>query len=247
MPRYDFTSQRLFVTPRLVKGARLQLDRGQSNYLVNALRLKEGATLLVFNGLDGEWRAGLQIMGRKKFELEVQSMTRPQTLPYELHYLFAPLKPSRLEYMVQKAVEMGAGVLQPVLTQHTQHHKLNIDRMNLQAKEAAEQCGILSLPEIRQPAALPQIITTLAENRQLIFCDEGEETQNPLTALASVEAGPYSVLVGPEGGFSPEERNLLKAHPRVIPIPLGPRVLRADTAAVAALAVVQAKLGDWRA
>ncbi|MEP1209119.1 MAG: 16S rRNA (uracil(1498)-N(3))-methyltransferase [Rhizobiaceae bacterium] len=245
MPRYDFISQRLFVQDDLKAGTMLDVDRGQSNYLVNVLRLKDDAPLLVFNGRDGEWQARLRQLGRKKAALEVVSLTRPQTPAYDLHYLFAPLKQARLEYMVQKAVEMGVGVLQPVLTQYTQTRKLNLERMSAHAIEAAEQCGILNLPKINSPLGLEELLADLPTERRLIFCDEGEATQNPLTPLEGVEKGPLSVLVGPEGGFSEDERALLHSHANVTPIPLGPRVLRADTAAVAALAIIQASIGDW--
>lgn len=246
MPRYDFISQRLFVDQQLTTGTHVELERNQSNYLINVLRLKSGAPVLVFNGKDGEWQAELNISGRKKANLQVVEQTRAQTAPYDLEYWFAPLKQARLEYMVQKAVEMGVGTMQPVLTEFTQVRKLNCDRMAAHAIEAAEQCGILSLPTIQQPLALRAAVNALPEDRRLIFCDEGEESQNPLPALSQLQSGPLSVLIGPEGGFSPVEREMLRSHPQTTPIPLGPRVLRADTAAVAALAVIQTTLGDWK-
>lgn len=251
MPRYDFISQRLFVNQALGSSTKIDLDRGQANYLLNVLRMKDGAPILLFNGRDGEWQAKLVAQGRKKAALEVVSQTRPQppVPPHDLQYLFAPIKQARMEYMVQKAVEMGVSTLQPVLTEYTQLRKLNSDRMEAHAVEAAEQCGILNIPEIREPATLKDLIENLPADRRLLFCDEGEESQNPLTMLSSLEGHqPHklSVLIGPEGGFSPQEREMLRALPNVTPIPLGPRVLRADTAAVAALALVQAILGDWQ-
>ena len=245
MPRYDFISQRLYIDQPLAKGARLELERNQSNYLINVLRLKEQAPVLVFNGKDGEWQAILEISGRKKAALLVTEQSRMQTAPYDLEYWFAPLKQARLEYMVQKAVEMGVGTLQPVLTEFTQVRKLNLERMAAHAIEAAEQCGILTLPEINEPVSLQVALKTRAQDRKLIFCDEGERSQNPLPVLDTLEPSSLAVLIGPEGGFSPQEREMLRSSPQTIPIPLGPRVLRADTAAVAALAIVQAKLGDW--
>ena len=245
MPRYDFISQRLFVHGDLKPGESLELDRGQSNYLINVLRFKDDARMLVFNGKDGEWEARMELLGRKKACLEILLQTRPQTPASSLHYLFAPLKQARMEYMVQKAVEMGAGVLQPVLTEYSQVKKLNLERMTAHAIEAAEQCGILNIPQINSPIGLHDVLGELPSNRQVIFCDEGEESQNPLIALNQVGQGPYSVLIGPEGGFSSDERAMLRSHTNVTPIPLGPRVLRADTAAVAALALVQAVVGDW--
>lgn len=246
MPRYDFTSQRLFVEAPLLVGAAVEIDRAQANYLLNVLRLKQGDTVLLFNGCDGEWTAEIVPEGRKSAVLRVTSQTRTQTAPSDLLYLFAPLKQARTDYMVQKAVEMGVGVLQPVLTHYTQLRKANLDKMRQYTIEAAEQCGILSVPEIREPIALPKLLDDFATDRTLIFCDEDDETCNPLPSLASVAGKNLAVLIGPEGGFSPEERSLLHDQDFVISIPLGPHILRADTAAVAALAVVQAAAGDWR-
>ncbi len=161
-------------------------------------------------------------------------------------YCFAPLKQGRLDYMVQKAVEMGAGVLQPVITQHTQVPKLGLDRIRANAVEAAEQCGVLALPECREAVRLDRLLDGWDASRRLIFCDEGHESDDPLTILNALAPGPLGVLIGPEGGFSEEERQALRRLPFVTAIPLGPRILRADTAAVAAMALVQAVLGDWR-
>jgi 16S rRNA (uracil1498-N3)-methyltransferase len=207
-----------------------------------------GDAILLFNGRDGEWQAEVGDVGRKACTLRLVAQTRPQTPPADLHYLFAPLKMSRLDYMVQKAVEMGAGLIRPVLTQHTQVHRINLDRMQANVVEAAEQCGILAVPEVTEPVDLSRLIEGWAAaepGRRLIFCDEGEESNNPLPVLQALERGPLAVLIGPEGGFSEPERKMLRAERFVTPIPLGPRVLRADTAAVAALAVVQAVIGDW--
>jgi 16S rRNA (uracil1498-N3)-methyltransferase len=249
MPRYEFRMQRLFVNEDLGEGRAVEADRAQANYLVNVLRLKDGAEVLLFNGRDGEWRAEVAVTGRKQASLRCTAQTRPQAPVPDLHYLFAPLKHARLDYMVQKAVEMGAGALRPVLTQHTQANRVNLERMQANAIEACEQCGVLSAPEIREPVALEALVRGFAESdpgRRMVFCDEGEATQNPLAALERLERGPLAVLIGPEGGFSEDERALLRTHDFVTAIPLGPRVLRADTAAVAAMAVVQAVCGDWR-
>ena len=251
MPRYDFISQRLFMDVALQPGATVDLDRGQANYLLNVLRLKDGAPILLFNGRDGEWQAKLIAQGRKKAALEVEKQTRPQPpiAPHDLQYLFAPIKQARMEYMVQKAVEMGVCTLQPVLTDYTQLRKVNLERMKAHALEAAEQCGVLNIPAIHEPKSLKDLISVLPQDRRFLFCDEGEESQNPLPPLAALEGqepSKLAVLIGPEGGFSAEERALLRGQPNITPIPLGPRVLRADTAAVAALALVQAVLGDWQ-
>lgn len=241
----DFARHRLYVEPPLAVGARLPLARDQANYLLNVLRLRDDATILVFNGRDGEWLAAIAGEGRKAASLVLVRQVRPQAPAPDLHYLFAPLKHARLDYIAQKAVEMGAGVLQPVLTRHTQVSRLNLDRLRANAVEAAEQCGILSLPEIRPEASLAAVLAALAPERLLVFCDEAAEQQSPLAALAGVEPGPLAVLIGPEGGFDEAERALIRGRPRTIAISLGPRILRADTAAVAALALVQASLGDW--
>lgn len=249
MPRYDFRLPRLHVEDGLAAGAQIALDRAQSNYLLNVLRMKDGDEVLLFNGRDGEWRAALRQEGRKQASLVAGEMTRPQAPLPDLHYLFAPLKHARLDYMVQKAVEMGAGALRPVLTRYTQPGRVNLERMRANAVEACEQCGVLAVPAIAEPVALEALLAGWQAGegaRILVFCDEGEASQNPLAALGGLSPGsPLAVLVGPEGGFSEDERALLRAQPFVVPMPLGPRVLRADTAAVAALAVVQARLGDW--
>jgi len=249
MPRYEFRLPRLHVEDGLAAGAQIALDRAQSNYLLNVLRMKDGDEVLLFNGRDGEWRAALRQEGRKQASLVASEMTRPQAPLPDLHYLFAPLKHARLDYMVQKAVEMGAGALRPVLTRYTQSGRVNLERMRANAVEACEQCGVLAVPAVEEPVALEALLAGWQAGegaRILVFCDEGEASQNPLAALEKLSPGtPLAVLVGPEGGFSEEERALLRAQPFVVPMPLGPRVLRADTAAVAALAVVQARLGDW--
>lgn len=243
---YDFTAPRLWLDAALAAGVRLPLDRAQANYLLNVLRLGPGADVLVFNGRDGEWRTQIQPEGRKSASLLVLSRTRPQPAPSDLVWLFAPLKHARLDYMAQKAVEMGAGSLRPVLTRRTQAGRVNLDRMRANAIEAAEQCGVLAVPEVREEARLEAALAGLEPERVLVFCDEDAPIANPLTALAEGPAGPLAVLIGPEGGFDPAEREMLLARAPVIRLSLGPRILRADTAAVAALAVVQAVRGDWR-
>ena len=252
MAPYDFRSPRLFVEAALTSGARLTLDATRTNYLVNVLRLKGGATILVFNGWDGEWRATIAAGSRKAVALTIIERVREQTAPRDLHYLFAPLKHARLDYMVQKAVETGVSRLQPVLTRHGQIGRVNLGRMSANAIEAAEQCGILALPEIAPPIALRQLIDTWRPERLLVFCDEDAPVSDPVKALAQAQQGglvgppAVTVLVGPEGGFADEERDALRELPNAIRLSLGPRILRADTAAVAALALVQAVLGDWR-
>jgi 16S rRNA (uracil1498-N3)-methyltransferase len=245
MPIPDFARHRLFLEPALTQGARLPLEREQANYLLSVLRMKQDDTVLVFNGRDGEWLAAISVEGRKQASLTLVRQTRPQPAAPDLHYLFAPLKHARLDYMAQKAVEMGAGVIQPVLTRRTQVSRLNLDRMRANAVEAAEQCGILSLPEIRAERPLEAALEALEPERLLVFCDEAMAQASPVAALAQAQSGPLAVLIGPEGGFDEGERQRILARPGTLPISLGPRILRADTAAVAALALVQAIRGDW--
>jgi 16S rRNA (uracil1498-N3)-methyltransferase len=246
MSRYDFRTPRLFVTSALEQRANVVLDKGQANYLTNVLRLDPGDSVLVFNGRDGEWRAELQREGRRSVALAVAEQTRPQHEPCDLHYMFAPLKHARLDYMVQKAVELGVSRLQPVTTRHTQAARVNLERMRANAIEAAEQCGILSIAEVDEAIPLPKALDGLTGGRVLIFCDEDADTRDPVAALSPIPKGTsLAVLIGPEGGFAEEERALLLKHPAVVRLALGPRILRADTAAVAALTLVQAVVGDW--
>lgn len=248
MSRYDFTTQRLFLDAPLAAGAGIALDRDQANYLVNVLRMTAGAPVLVFNGRDGEWLARLA-GDRKRASLLVESETRAQTAAGTLDYLFAPLKQARLDYMVQKAVEMGAARLRPVITRRTQVTRLNEDRLRANAIEAAEQCGILAIPDIAAPVTLAACLADWEKaeaGRRIVFCDEDESGADPIAVLRALPPSPLAVLIGPEGGFSSEERAELKSLPFVTSIALGPRILRADTAAVAALALIQAAVGDWR-
>jgi len=246
MPQLDFRQPRLFVDAALAAGEMVALERSQGNYLGNVHRLSAGDTILVFNGRDGEWQAA--ITGRKRPDsLTIVTQTRPQDRLPDLAYVFAPLKHARLDYMVQKAVEMGASSLQPVLTRFTQVARVNGERMRANVIEAAEQCGILSLATVSEPVALDRYLSQRDGQRLLVFCDEAADTSNPLKALQSgptVSDG-IDVLIGPEGGFAEDERAILLRQPRTLRLSLGPRILRADTAAVAALALVQAALGDW--
>ncbi len=245
MAGYDFRSPRLYVKAPLEEGASVALDRAQAHYLGTVLRLKSGDRVLVFNGSDGEWSATLTAE-RRAAALAVGAKTRAQTIPADLHYLFAPLKAARLDYMVQKAVEMGVSRLQPVLTRHGQVARVNTERMAANAVEAAEQCGILSVPSVEAPLSLARLLDAWDPARCLVFCDEDAEVKSPLDALNGVPHSPLAVLIGPEGGFAEDERTALLTLPKVVRVSLGPRILRADTAAVAGLALVQALIGDWR-
>lgn len=245
MPRHDFRTPRLFIDAPFTAGNAVPLDKAQANYLGNVLRLETGAPVLAFNGRDGEWRG--TIAGRKRPEaLVVESQTRPQEPPTRVRYAFAPLKHARLDYMAQKAVEMGASALIPVLTQHTQVSRLNIERMQANVIEAAEQCGILTIANVGEPKPLERFLDQRSKADLLVFCDEDAEVESPIAALEAVRARAKTgidVLIGPEGGFSEAERTLLLRQENHVRLSLGTRILRADTAAVAALALVQAVLG----
>jgi 16S rRNA (uracil1498-N3)-methyltransferase len=246
MAIHDFTSQRLFVTPALAEGERISCTPEQASYLRSVMRLSDGDEILVFNGRDGEWRARLATSGKRGAMLDAVEQVRAQTGGPDLHYIFAPLKRSRLDYMVQKATEMGVSRLVPVLTRHTIAERVNIERMQANVIEAAEQCGVLRVPEVAEPVKLAHLLAAWETGRRLVFCDEGAAVKNPLELLAGIPPGPLAVLIGPEGGFSPEERAMILAKPEAMALSLGPRIMRADTAAVAALALVNAALGDWR-
>lgn len=243
--RANYRMQRLFVPQDLAAGARVEPSAAQTHYLLHVLRIAEGVELLVFNGRDGEWLARAASITKKKIALEATEQVRPQPPLPDLLYCFAPLRQGRLDYLVQKAVEMGAGALQPVITQHTQVTKPGPDRLEANVIEAAEQCGVLAVPGVREPVKLDRLLASWETDRRLIFCDEDAETNNPLAALQAIAETKIGLLVGPEGGFSDAERKALRALPFVTAIPLGPRILRADTAAVAALTLVQATIGDW--
>lgn len=243
--RANYRMQRLFVPDDIASEVTIEADPSQSHYLLTVMRMAEGGEVLVFNGRDGEWRASVAQKSKKVAALRPVEQTRPQPPRPDLIYCFAPLKQGRLDYLVQKAVEMGAGVLQPVITQHTQNAKAATERLRANAIEAAEQCGVLAVPEVLDTVKLDRLLAAWEPGRRLIFCDEDAATNNPLPALNAVAERRLGLLIGPEGGFCEDERRQLRALPFVTAIPLGPRILRADTAAVAALALIQATIGDW--
>src|ERR1700751_1970291 len=188
MPRCDVRTPRLSVDAPIEEGASIALDASQANYLGNVLRLKAGDGVLVFNGRDGEWRGTLASAGKRRLALAIGARTRPQTAAFDLHYLFAPLKHARLDYMVQKAVEMGASRLQPVLTRHAQVARVNLERMRANAIEAAEQCGILTLAKVADPLPLERFLAQRSAERILVFCDESADVADPLLALRQPRA-----------------------------------------------------------
>jgi 16S rRNA (uracil1498-N3)-methyltransferase len=242
----DFRTPRLYVREPLAAGGEVKLEPQQTNYLVNVLRLAAGAPVLLFNGRDGEFSASLNTSARKAALLIVGGRTRAQEAPPDIDYLFAPLKRARLDYMAQKAIEMGARGLRPVITRHTQVARVNLERLRANAIEACEQCGVIWAPEVAPVEPLGEALKRWPSERLLVFCDEEAEMMSPLDALTATRAdGGVSLLIGPEGGFDDDERAAILSTPRVLRLSLGPRILRADTAAVAALALIQATLGDW--
>ncbi len=246
MSRYEFDAVRLFIDLPLAEGVTAPLDRTQTNYLANVMRLGPGDRALVFNGKDGEFEARLD-GDRKRASLTVGVKLREQTPSSPLRFLFAPLKHARLDYLVEKAVELGAGTIEPVMTQRTQASRVNLERMQANIIEAAEQCGVLSVPHLVEPAPLAKRLADFEKGGTIVFCDEDAPVADPVAALKALKPGPVAVVIGPEGGFDPKERQMLMGLPGCLRLSLGPRILRADTAAMAALTLVQAVLGDWSA
>jgi 16S rRNA (uracil1498-N3)-methyltransferase len=239
------TTPRLFVETDLSQSAEFKLDEAQAHYLAHVLRLSSGDPVQLFNGRDGAWLAYVTSVAKKSVSVRIDRHESAVRLPPDIDYLFAPLKHARLDYMVQKATELGARRLRPVMTARTVAERVNLERMRANAIEAAEQCNLVFVPEVLPPQPLQQVLASWDGGRHLIFCDEAADQANPLDALKQMKP-PAAVLVGPEGGFTTEERTLLKRQPFVTAISLGPRIMRADTVAIAALSVVQAALGDWR-
>lgn len=247
-PRIDFKSQRLFVEGDLRAGIRLPLEQAQTHHLVTVLRMESGARLLAFNGRDGEWQAQLERSGKREAVLIIGEQTRLQSPRNDLTLFFAPLRKERLDWLVEKAVEMGAGRIAPVITEHTQHARLKADRLGAIIIEAAQQCGVLAPPMLDPVRPLAEVLSTWeagAADRTLVFCDEQAPLASPTEALAGLRGRPLGVLIGPEGGFSMAERSTLLAVPYGRTIALGPRILRAETAVVAALVAIQMAVGDW--
>ncbi len=246
MAVHDFRAQRLFVETGLAHGTDISCTREQAHYLVNVLRLQVGDQIRVFNGRDGEWLCELAAVGKKSCTLVAEEQTRQQTAGPDITYYFAPLKRARLDFVVQKATELGVARIAPIFTQRTSVERVNLDRMRANVIEAAEQCGILRLPEVLQPQKLSQMLDGYPMERCLVVCDEAAPVASPVTALANLKGIGCDVLLGPEGGFSDAERAQLLGNKRVCPISLGPRIMRADTAAVAVLALMNGVIGDWQ-
>ena len=239
------STPRLFVDQILSAGAEVTLAAEQAHYLGSVLRLHAGDPVVIFNGRDGEFLAYVADVAKKKTVLRVEKQTSTVQSPADIDYLFAPLKHQRLDYLVQKATELGARRLRPVITARTIAERVNLDRMRANVIEAVEQCNQVFVPQVLEPVTLNAAVRDWDGNRALIYCDETAAQSDPLLALTKLQI-PAAVLVGPEGGFTVEERTMLKALPYVTAISLGPRIMRADTAAVAILTLVQAVLGDWK-
>jgi 16S rRNA (uracil1498-N3)-methyltransferase len=235
---------RLYVEHPLGPSQSVPLTRDQAHYLFNVMRLGQGDAVAVFNGRDGEWRATVAEAGKRGGVLACDAMTRPQMDPPDLWLLFAPIRKARTDFIVEKAAEMGAARILPVQTAHTNAERIRRDRLQAHAVEAAEQCGGTFVPEVAELARLDRLLDAWPEGRRLMFCDEALAGAG--RGLAGAPRGPWAILVGPEGGFSEAERARLAAHPGAVAVSLGPRILRADTAAVAAMTLWQLELGDWR-
>ena len=237
---------RLYVEAALGEGARVAPDESQAHYLLHVMRAKAGDRVSLFNGRDGEWLARIEDVTKRGCALVCEKQTQTQREVPDLWLVFAPIKKTPADYLTQKATELGVRALQPVFTRRTIVTRVNIERMRANAIEAAEQSGRLSVPEIREPMSLEKFLASCPRERRILFCDEAGEAPPIAEALAAAPPGPWAILTGPEGGFDPAERAAIRALPNVIPASLGGRILRADTAALAALSVWQAIRGDWR-
>jgi 16S rRNA (uracil1498-N3)-methyltransferase len=241
------STPRLWIPSALGQGINVPLEKDKAHYIVNVLRLKAGDGIVLFNGVDGEWLARITETGKKGAAALCEALMRPQPPVADLWLLFAPLKSARLDYLMQKAVEMGASHVFPVITERTQVQRFNADRAHANMIEAAEQCEILAVPTLATEMHLPDVLAPWDAERRMIFCDEEADASNPLAGLQDVpKTDRLALIIGPEGGFSNGERQALLALPKVTRLSLGPRILRADTAAVAAMAVIQSMLGDWQ-
>ena len=242
------TRQRLYCDAALHNGAELTLNRDQSHYLINVLRYQTGQEVLIFNGVDGEFRASISVADRKKAQLSCHEQTRPQDPMPNLTLVFAPIKKARIDFIAEKATELGVGRIQPVMTDFTQVSRVNTDRMAANAIEAAEQTGRTTIPSVDQPISLQNLLEDWPEGCHIIFCDEdyaGTASFAFHKQVASLN-GPVAILIGPEGGFSPRERDIIRGHKTAVPVSLGQNILRADTAMLAALSLWQGVAGDWK-
>jgi 16S rRNA (uracil1498-N3)-methyltransferase len=249
MPRAHHKVHRLYVPGPLAADALVPLDEDQANYLLNVLRMEQGEAVILFNGSDGAWMGAVRREGKRKVAVELSVQTAHQTRRNDLWFGFAPIKVGRLDWMIERATEMGAGAIQPVITERTQSARLKPDKLRAWTIEAAQQCEVLTVPDVAPEIGLSQLVAgwrTAHGLRRLIYADEQSTSATPVDAIRDLDGLPVGVLIGPEGGFSDAERDILRSQDYVLPISLGPRILRADTAAVAVLTLVQSIIGDWR-
>jgi 16S rRNA (uracil1498-N3)-methyltransferase len=236
---------RLYVEEPLSPSALLVLADQQAHFLTHVLRAKSGDRVRLFNGRDGEWVASVNAIAKRGVTLALEAPARPQTAVPDLWLLLAPIKKTPLDYIVQKATELGVARIAPVITRRTIVERVNRERMRANAIEAAEQSGRLTVPDIAEPQDLPKALDVWPAERRLMFCDESGDAPPAVAALTAASRGPWAILTGPEGGFDPAEREMLRRLSFVVPVSLGPRIMRADTASLAAIAVWQSTQGDW--
>lgn len=236
---------RLFINTPIEKAARLTISGNQRNYLINVMRKKLSDKVNIFNGKDGEWQSEISYVAKKEVQLSVLKKIREQKGESDVWLIFAPIKVGRIDYLVEKATELGVAKLLPVFTERTIVNKVNTERLSANCMEAAEQSERLSVPEIAEPVKLSKLIEKWDKNRKIILCDESGGGNSIKETMINLKSGSYAIMIGPEGGFTKRELEMLKSLSYIIPVGLGPRVMRADTAAIAALTSFQQHLGDW--
>lgn len=241
------SSIRLYITQPLAPGGSVTLEEAQAHYVARVMRARVGDALILFNGKDGEWRGEITDIAKRSVTLDVREKRREQQASPDLWLLFAPIKHARIDFIAQKATELGVSALCPVITRHTITQNVNTERLFANAVEAAEQCERLDVPEVKAPVSLQELLANWPQERRILLCDESGQSPPIRERLATLAPGPWAVLIGPEGGFAKGELELLHSLPYVQGISLGPRILRADTAALAVLACFQAWAGDWQA
>lgn len=240
--------RRLFIEGPLAKTNSITLSADQSHYLANVLRAKAGMPVALFNGKDGEWAAEVIEVSKRSVDLRVLEQVKTQSVEPDVWLVFAPIKKARIDFIAQKATELGASHLLPIYTRRTIVDRVKIDRLHANAVEAAEQCERITVPTIGEPVKFEKLMQEWPQNRHIMFCDEslsGQSAHQALSNIKTADKEPWAIFIGPEGGFDENERKLLQNHEKAIAVSLGPRIMRADTAAMAALSLWQSALGDW--